>query len=494
LQVATTLVDVYGVRLSIKAMAAAAGAGRCDAVAFMLLRIARSGDCVMLRSMARTAWLRAAWRDTLGRTAAMLARLALLDEASRADCNIVGRVGPKGDEDEVFRQASPAEIDRICAAIRGAANDHTPWWWFIARWGNISAFAACAREGMNYPVERALAAAAGNGCATMCAWLVSRHAHRLGIDGGNDRPESARARHRLAATLAPIAARYGVRCAPVLDWLRTSLCFSPDVDDARALVDAALGVPLVPASAFFGPTPRAIIYALDAWPAPTVRAIREAPQSLWETARGRLMRAVALGHWSAADALVDVIVCAASLRSGDRSNGDNSNSSSNDGLLCDVWEPTIAAIMASSRQCSLADGGDAGAAFRPCRPADLRRVCALALRCADETAPAHPTHDDIVEATWYRGALVDATWSRPGNRAAWRRCCRPTPLPRWLIDGDGRAKSCTYDAPTRYLVCVLSTWLDAVGLVAPPIERVEAGDGRGPNTRDGGAASNPIRG
>lgn len=437
--VVAALVDAHGAKLTTEAMAAAAGAGRCDTVAFVLLRAARSRDDAVLGSMARTAWLRAAWRDDSGRTAALLARMALAPEtrSSTLPESTDGFSVLAGDGRPASDEAAAA-----CRAVRRTADDQTPWWWFTARWGNVRAFGACARLGMAYSPERAIVAAAGAGHVSMCAWLAARDARALGLAG--DRCAAAEARRRLASTLAVAAARHGARCAPVLDWLRRSLGFVPDAADAEAILDAALGVS-PRAGTLFGPLPRAVLYALDAWPSIMAPAVTAAPPSLWHTARSRLMRAVDMGHWDAADALALVLHRTACVC------GDATS------LLCDVWAPTIAAMAATA-------AAAAGAAYGSCRPGDLRRVCALALRCTDAAvAVAHPTHDDVIESqgAWHHAVLVDAAWSRAGDRVAWRRCCRLTPVPRALLVCS-RETAPGADSPTGLLV----GWLDAVGLVS----------------------------
>ncbi|AGO85510.1 F-box domain containing protein [Pandoravirus salinus] len=431
------LVNVCAARLTTEVMAACAGAGRCDTVAFMLLRAARSGDRQVLRSMARTAWLRAAWRDASGRTAALLARMTLAPKTDGSS-TLPERAG---DYCVLAADGRPAsrEAAEVCAAVRHTADDQTPWWWFTARWGNIRAFAACADRGVPYLPERALVAAAGAGRAGMCAWLVARDARALGIV--DDCLASDARRRQLASVLAVAASAHGARCAPVFDWLRASLGFMPDVSDAAAILDAALGV-TPRAITLLGPLPHAIIYALDAWPSIMVSAVKAAPQCVWDTARDRLARAVDMGHWNAADILVAVLDRAARVR------GDVA------GPVCDVWAPTVAAM--ASAAASAPDG--------LCRVGDLRRACALALRCVDAGDAAGPIHSDLFEdrGVWHHAALVDPSWSRAGDRVAWRRCCRPTPVPRALLLGPRDAATSALASP---LAGLLVRWLDAVGLV-----------------------------
>ncbi|AVK75478.1 F-box incomplete domain containing protein [Pandoravirus quercus] len=439
-QVVATLVDDCGARLTTEAMAACAGTGQCVTVTFMLLRAARSGDRVVLQSMARTAWLRAAWRDASGRTAALLARMALAPGACAN--TLPERAGDfcvlAADDRPVSREALA-----VCAAVKHTADDQTPWWWFTARWGNIRAFTACADRGMTYLPERALMAAAGAGRVSMCAWLTARDARVLGLADDSGPTVDAR-RRRLALALAVAAAGHGARCAPVFDWLRASLDFAPNTADAAAILDAALGV-TPRAATLFGPLPHAILYALDVWPPAMKPAVCAASPSLWHVARDRLTRAVDMGHWNAADALAIVLHRVACVR------GDAV------GALCDVWASTIAAMVLAA----------ANAPDGLCRLGDLRRVCALALRCVGPETVTHPTHDDVIEdqGAWHHVALVDPSWSCAGDRVAWRRCCRPTPVPRALLLGAHDIGTGVAMSPVAGL---LVRWLDAVGLVADP--------------------------
>jgi len=417
------LIDEFGVAPTLKAAVDAAGMGRGHVVHALLRRCCmlemgadggeRNGDAIggvrpgaKLADMARAVWLRATWRDTSGRTAALLA--SLIDAHHRGPCPHTGQaratkrcVSDTADNDDATcapaypRCADDGETDEarcidkhVAQALVRASEMQTPWWWYAARWGNVAVFRACAAARMAYCPIRAMDAAARSGRPEMCAWLVEHDADTLGVGPHTAVPDVDTARQNLAARIAIAAARSGPRSDAVLDWLRDSLGFCATPPVIKAIMWAALapnessaGTSTAAVRIMAIALPHAVLYAMRAWPEATHEAVLMAPRALLRLLRDAVRGAADGDRWTSVDGFLVIedrvrrMIAQPPHESCPFSgHHDGGNADEGDDTPVNVWERAVSILAMHS-----ADGLGNKARFVH----DLRRLCACAVRCID---------------------------------------------------------------------------------------------------------------
>jgi hypothetical protein len=482
--VVEALIDRYGLPPTAEGAAAAAGAGRGDIVLLLLRRAARSGATdAILHSMARAAWVRAAWRDVTGRAIGRMAVAVV--EARRRRSRLLGHgdgsappsAEDRTDDDDDCDDADGRETaSRVDEALARAADAYPPWWRSAARFGNVAAFEACARVGLAHCPTGSLSAAASGGRVAMCAWILERDAALLGVGPRTPATEMPRARRALAAWVAPLAADAGSRCGPVLDWLCEALGFVPSEEDASAVLAAAMRAPL-PAAL---PVPHAALYMVRAWPSAAEAAIRRADAAVWRSAFAALVRAVDSGRWVTADAMVALLDRVARVRD-DADAWARLDDSDAGGVGApvsgpiDLWVRVTADVASRGHRRRMLHTAPLA---RAAHLDDVRRLYALAVRCVGGAArPSAAAAADRAVAALARRVgtapawLADGAWLAPSFAGAvpgaWLRWCRPAP-----VSPDLFAVAAGGAVPTRTLeVAFMSAVAEAVrarGLLLDP--------------------------